>query len=82
MSELNLHQKIIQVMSDVKYLQKDDNVSTGGTGSYKAISEEKVTETIRESLIKNGISIVPICVVHKRDEHRCKYSSTNLNSIR
>lgn len=68
MSELNLHQRIIEVMKDVEYLQKDDNVSTGGTGSYKAISEEKVTETIRKSLIKNGITIVPVSITHRRED--------------
>lgn len=55
---LNLFQKISQVMQDVDYLSKDDNISFGNT-KYKAISEEKVTRTLRESLIKNGLVILP-----------------------
>lgn len=65
---MSLYKKILEVMKDIKYLQKDDNVSTGGSGSYKAISEEKVTETVRESLIKNGLIILPIEQEHKRDD--------------
>jgi hypothetical protein len=63
-----LYKKISEVMKDVQYLKKDDNVSTGGSGSYKAISEEKVTETIRVSLIKNGLVILPVEQEHKRDD--------------
>lgn len=59
MSEkLNLYQKISHVMQDVSYLSKDDNIAFGNT-KYKAISEEKVTRTLRESLIKNGLVILP-----------------------
>jgi hypothetical protein len=65
---MGLYQKIHEVMKDVQYLQKDDNVSTGGTGSYKAISEEKVTETVRASLIKHGLIILPVEQEHKRDD--------------
>lgn len=55
----NLFQKISQVMQDVEYLSKDSKISFGTT-NYKAISEEKVTSTLRESLIKNGLVIIPI----------------------
>lgn len=55
---MNLFQKIAQVMRDVSYLSKDDKVEFGNT-KYKAISEEKVTSTLRESLIKNGLVILP-----------------------
>jgi hypothetical protein len=68
MSTPSLYKKILQVMKDVQYLQKDDKVSTGGTNSYKAISEEKVTETVRASLINNGLVILPIEQEHKRDD--------------
>lgn len=45
-------------MRDVEYLSKDDKVEFGNT-KYKAISEEKVTSTLRTSLIKNGLVILP-----------------------
>lgn len=63
---MNIYQKISAVMNDVQYLCKDDHVKFGTT-DYKAISEEKVTATVRESLIKNGIVIVPIGQEHRRD---------------
>ena len=63
---MNLYEKISQVMQEVAYLAKDDSVSTGGTSSYKAISEEKVTSTVRASLIKNGLVIIPISQQHSR----------------
>lgn len=60
----NLYQRIAAVMQEVQYLQKDDNVSTGGASSYKAISEEKVTEAVRAALIKNGLVILPVAQHH------------------
>lgn len=60
MSELNIYQRISKVMQEIEYLTKDDNVKTGKTESYKAISEEKVTSSVRASLISNGLVILPI----------------------
>lgn len=56
--KMNLYQKISAVMKDVSYLSKDDKVEFGAT-KYKAISEEKVTSTLRESLIRHGLVIIP-----------------------
>lgn len=70
--QLNLYQKISMVMRDIQYLQKDDKVSTGASGSYKAMSEEKVTQTVRESLIAHGLVILPVTQAHSRDELRDK----------
>jgi hypothetical protein len=68
----NLYQKISAVMQDIQYLQKDDKVSTGASGSYKAMSEEKVTQVVRESLIAHGLVILPVSQSHSRDELRDK----------
>jgi hypothetical protein len=72
MSEMNLYQRISKVMQDIQYLQKDDKVSTGASGSYKAMSEEKVTQVVRESLIANGLVILPVAQSHNREELRDK----------
>lgn len=64
--KLNLWQKISAVMKDVEYLSKDDKIEFNKT-KYKAISEEKVTRTVRESLIKHGLVIFPIEQRHKRE---------------
>ncbi len=55
---MNIYQRIQSVMQDIQYLTKDDQVSFGTT-KYKAISEEKVTTTVRASMIKNGLVMYP-----------------------
>ena len=55
----NIYQKINEVMKNIEYLTKDDEVEFGTT-KYKAISEEKVTTAVREQLVKQGIVIIPI----------------------
>lgn len=64
-AKLNLYQKISAVMRDVEYLSKDDAIEFKST-KYRAISEEKVTSTVRASLIKHGLVILPIEQEHKR----------------
>jgi len=56
---MNLYEKIVEIMKDVTYLQKDDTVGSG-KATYKAISEEKVTSAVRESMIKNKVVILHI----------------------
>lgn len=56
---MNIFEKINEVMKNIEYLTKDDQVSFGTT-KYKAISEEKVTTAVREQLVKQGIVIIPI----------------------
>lgn len=63
---MNVYQKISAVMQDVRYLAKDDKISFGST-SYKAISEEKVTSVVRDSLVNHGLVIVPITQEHRKD---------------
>lgn len=66
MSDKNIFQRISAVMKDVQYLAKDDQIEFGKT-KYRAISEEKVTTTIRKSLITHGIVIVPVKQEHSKD---------------
>lgn len=66
MSKPALYQKISKVMGEVRYLSKDDNIAFKET-KYKAISEEKVTSTVRESLLRHGLIILPVKQDHKRD---------------
>ena len=55
----NLHQKMLEVMKAIVYLNKDDAVKYGTT-SYRAMSEEKVTTTVRAELVKQGIVVYPV----------------------
>ena len=57
--KLNLHQKILEVMKAIEYLNKDDAVEYKTT-RYRAMSEEKVTTTVRKELVKQGIVVYPI----------------------
>ena len=56
---MNIFEKINAVMKEIEYLTKDDKVEFGNT-KYKAISEEKVTTTVRNELVKQGIVILPV----------------------
>lgn len=80
---MNVYQKIAEVMKDIDYLQKDDRVETGGGKGYKAISEEKVTSTVRKSLIKNGLVIVPVEQNRYRHDEKVldKYGNEKVNRL-
>lgn len=56
---MNIYEKITAIMQDVQYLAKDDHVKFGTT-DYKALSEEKVTVTMRAELLKHGLVVFPI----------------------
>lgn len=83
--KLNLFQKISKITENIEYLQKDDKVITNaGTGAgYKAISEEKVTDTVKKGLVKYGVVIIPISQVHKRDDEvlKDKYGNDKVNRL-
>lgn len=64
----NLWQRISAIMRDVEYLRKDKAVSTGGAGSYQALSEETVTKNVREALVRHGLVILPIEQEHRLDD--------------
>lgn len=55
---MNIYQKIAEVMKEVQYLAKDDQVAFGTT-KYKALSEEKVTTVMRQKLIDHGLVVYP-----------------------
>lgn len=55
---MNIYEKILAIMQEVRKLQKDDNVKFGTT-NYKALSEEKVTEIMREKMIKYKLVVFP-----------------------
>lgn len=63
---MNIYEKIHAVMKSVEYLSKDDKVEFGNT-KYKAISEEKVTSTIRAKLVEQKLVIFPVNQEHKRE---------------
>ena len=58
MSELNIYQRINKVMTEVTYVQKDKQVSGGGS-NYRAVTHDQVVSVARASLVKNGVVIYP-----------------------
>lgn len=78
---MNIYQKINEVMKAIEYLTKDDKVEFGTT-KYKAISEEKVTTTVRKELVKQGIVILPINQeVENKELIRTEKSVNMLSSV-
>lgn len=55
----NIYEKMLEVMKNIEYLNKDDRVEYKST-KYRAMSEEKVTTTVRKELIKQGLVVFPI----------------------
>lgn len=55
----NIYEKILAVMDSIQYLKKDDAVDFGRT-KYAAMSEEKVTMTVRKELIRQGLVVFPV----------------------
>jgi hypothetical protein len=56
---MNLYQKIVKIMGEVKSLKKDGKVDFGNT-KYKFLSEAKTTSTLREKFVENNIMVYPI----------------------
>lgn len=65
MSELNLYQRINAIRQKVSYVKKDKAVSTGGEGSYKAVTHDQICSITREHLVEHGIVCVPYLVSSK-----------------
>lgn len=61
---LNIYQRIHAIMEDVKYVQKDTQVSINSNQSYKAVSHDKVTARLREYFVKHGVVVVPTIKGH------------------
>ena len=56
---MNIYEKIADIMKNVQYLTKDDNVEFGNT-KYRALSEEKVTSIMRAELLDHGMIVYPL----------------------
>lgn len=56
---MGVHEKILSIMRDVRYLAKDDKVEYKNT-RYRALSEEKVTSIMRERAVEHGLIVYPI----------------------
>lgn len=64
---------ILKVMSEVENIEKGMSVGTGGS-SYKAVSDTDVRNTLRASMITNGLIIVPTSINAKTQIDRWEES--------
>ena len=56
---MNIYEKILAVMQDVEYLQKDGNVAFKQT-NYNYLSEEKITANVRNAMIAHRLIMFPV----------------------
>lgn len=69
-TNLNLYERINYVRNKIGYIQKDKTVSTGKSGSYKAVTHDQVTAMIRDHLVETGIICIPNFVSGSMTEPR------------
>lgn len=62
---MNLYQRINEVRKAIDYIKKEKSVSTGGGGSYQAVTHDQVTAMVRDHMVKHGIVSYPILVEGK-----------------
>lgn len=56
---MSIYAKIQSVMNEVQYLEKDGKIDPNEGKSYKVITEEKVTSSVRAAMAKNGLVMFP-----------------------
>lgn len=57
--KMTIYEKMLEVMKSIERLQKDTDVGYAGKPQYRAMSEEKVTSTVREKFVELGIVVYP-----------------------
>lgn len=81
MTTKNILQRLSDVMAQVEYIKKEKSVSTGGDGSYKAVTHDQVAGMVRGEFVKHGIVIVPSLVSHTLAETG-QVSKSGVNAVR
>ena len=61
----NLFQRLNEIRKGVDYIQKDKSVSTGASGSYKAVTHDMVTAMTRDLFVKHGVIVLPSLYMSK-----------------
>lgn len=67
----NLFQRIVAIMREVKYIQKDTRVNTGRE-SYPAVTHDRVAATLHPALAKHGIVVMPSLLESETKEGQTK----------
>jgi hypothetical protein len=66
MSELNIHQRLAEVMKSVGYIQKDKDIIKNGRVLYRVVSHDTVIRETRPHFIEHGITVIPTITDHAR----------------
>lgn len=61
----NAHERLLDVMKDVDYIQKDRTI-----GTYKVVTHDAVTAKVRPVLVKHGLVYYPQNLVHAQNGNR------------
>lgn len=69
---MTVYEKILNVMNEVGYLNKDGFVETGKGKGYKALTDEKVLTAIRPVMVKHRLIMVPVAMEHRRADEKVK----------
>lgn len=64
----NIHERLLDVMKEVDYVQKDKKIDQGG--GYKVVTHDAVTAKVRPVLVKNGILYYPQNLKHVQNGNR------------
>ena len=67
-----VYEKILNVMNEVGYLNKDGFVETGKGKGYKALTDEKVLTAIRPGMVKHRLIMLPVGMDHRRADEKVK----------
>ena len=65
----NIYQRILDVMCDVKYVQKDGRMHKDA-GGYKFVSHDAVMAAVRPALVKHGIVVISTVADIQQDGNR------------
>jgi hypothetical protein len=64
----NIHERLLDVMKDVDYVQKNKEITHGG--GYKVVTHDAVTAKVRPVLVKHGIVYYPQNLSHVQNGNR------------
>ena len=73
MSELNIYQRVLAVMSELSYVQKGDKTVNN---QYRFVGHDAVSEAIHPMLVKHGIAMIPSVSCWKQDGNRTEVDVT------
>lgn len=65
--QLNIHQRILAIMSDLNYITKGDKTVNG---QYRFVSHDQATEAIQPLLVKHGVTCIPSVTAYTQEGNR------------